>query len=157
MTTRWQTWGVAALVLVGCETSGPSGTMCTLIGCIDGLSVDFVRGAWPDGSYSVRVRQDGKAPTFCTAKLPFEPSGSSGKCDAIGVALGSSGQMLPANQQALTGLRISGTPAHVEIEVSRNGTVELSTAVTPSYVTTNPNGPDCGPTCTQASVKVTIP
>ncbi len=150
---RW----ILVLGVLGCETMGSSGDMCTLIGCMDGLSVDFTRTTWPDGSYSVAVSLDGKPAATCTAKLPFEPSGSSGKCDVSTLILGTSGQALPASLQAITGLRISGTPAHVQIALRRDGVLELSAEVTPTYQTSNPNGPNCGPTCTQASAKLTIP
>lgn len=145
-----------ALLATGCESVG-GGSSCTLLGCVDGLSIDFTRTAWPDGAYSVKVRMDGKDEALCTALLPFEPSGTSGICNAKEVTLGTSGQQLPKAQQALTGLRVNGTPLHVAIELRRNGQIELSTEVTPTYLTTNPNGPACGPTCTQGSVKVAVP
>ena len=156
-----QNWKLLAVLfaasLLGCESAGRSGDMCTLIGCIDGLSIDFTRTSWPVGSYSVQVIQDGKPAATCMAKLPFEPSGSAGQCDATNLTLGTSGQALPASQQALTGLRINGTPTKVQIVMLRNGALELSTEVTPTYQTSTPNGAKCGPTCTQSHVKIAIP
>lgn len=47
-------------------------------------------------------------------------------------------------------------PQTATVRVSWNsGTAEF--AVTPTYVTTYPNGPDCPPACVQARVALTIP
>lgn len=149
---RW----LGGLLVVSCAACETLTTSCTEIGCVNGFTVALQRTAWPAGSYSVLVQLDGTTQVLCIATLPFATTSSGGTCNAQNVRLGTSGQMLPAAQQGLTDVHIDGTPKTVRIEVKRDGQVELSADLTPSYLTSTPNGPKCDPVCTQASAQLAI-
>ena len=46
---------------------------------------------------------------------------------------------------------VNGTPAEVVVALREAGTVTDERTFVPVYETTQPNGPDCSPTCRQAS------
>lgn len=149
---------LALCLIAACDSaSGGDGKSCTLIGCAGGLNIDFVRSPWPAGAYSVSVKLDGSQHALCAVELPFATATSSATCNAPDVTLGTSGQMLPTAQHAITGLRIGGMPKTVHVEITRNGVLEMATDLTPTYLTSRPNGPGCEPLCTQANVNLTVP
>jgi hypothetical protein len=149
---------IVCLGSVGCDASSQNGgSSCTLIGCDGGLRIDFTRSAWPAGNYSVFVVMDANQQALCQVKLPMSPTESAGICNAEDVLLATSGQMLPANQQSILGVRINGVPKTVNVTIKRDGQTELAADVTPTYVTSQPNGPGCEPTCTQATAQLPVP
>jgi hypothetical protein len=106
--------------------------------------------------YSVDIDADGKKST-CTTKLPLsasDPAPSS--CTDASVQLGVSGSALPAAQQGLVGLNFTSAPAKVTVTVTRDGAMIGTKDFSPTYKKSQPNGPDCEPTCNNASVALPI-
>jgi hypothetical protein len=53
-------------------------------------------------------------------------------------------------------LSLAGTPAQVVVDVSRNGVELSSRTVSLTYEVFQPNGPNCGPGCNEASATITV-
>jgi hypothetical protein len=126
---------------------------CTAIGCVNGLTISFEKAsaAWEPGMYSIDIDADGKKIT-CSTKLPLvanDPLPSS--CTDASVLLGVSGSALPAAEHALSELHFTSAPANVKVTVTRDGAMVATQDFTPSYQKSQPNGPDCEPTCNSAT------
>jgi hypothetical protein len=48
---------------------------------------------------------------------------------------------------------VTGKPAQVLVRLSVDGAVVLDRTETPGYLSNEPNGPGCDPTCQQASAQ----
>ncbi|AKT38461.1 hypothetical protein [Chondromyces crocatus] len=145
----------AACIVTTSSSGEPSGA-CTQIGCGGAFSVEFARnGAWPAGTYRVSVETDG-ATVDCTTTLPFSGCSEAPACTSTpGFILGLSGCALPASEHKLSGIEFpqttpSSPPARISVKVYADETLLGEGAYTPTYTTSQPNGPDCGPTCTGA-------
>ncbi len=136
---------VAALAM-GCETIETKA--CTLIGCESGLTVALQAATWPSGSWRVEAKV-GDETRSCTVTIPL-PSDGQAVC-AGALRLGTSGSALVAAQQSLSSVHLPDTPTAVTLTVLRDGSVLASKTFSPSYTSSEPNGPGCGPTCTQAN------
>jgi hypothetical protein len=100
---------------------------CTLIGCESGLTVVIDNA--PPGPFTVQGTAAGAAGVVRTGGCP-DTSGCTGTV------------FLPAF-----------TPGRAQLTVTTSaGTRQHE--VTPAYATTRPNGPRCGPTCRNATVRV---
>ena len=151
------------LLLASCSqtASGPKnggappgdGHPCTEIGCESGLHLSWGSAPWKPGAYSVEVTVDGGSVT-CSGRLPL-PACEEGPGFHCGpgpsIRLGESGCALPQGQQGLAGIDLDTMPARAKIVVRRDGEEVLTRELAPSYRETQPNGPDCGPVCRQAS------
>lgn len=118
---------LAGASLIGCSEFLPRG--CTLIGCVDGLRVAFETA--PSGAVRVEALPEG-----ATSPRVVECA------NASACAFGAEFENF--------------TPAHVVITV----TTEQGSKVfdlRPQYTEHRPNGPGCGPVCTQARVVVSLP
>ena len=104
-----------------------SSTACTLIGCESGLTVE-VQNA-PPGPITVQASVIGASGAVYTATCP----GTTGCTNAV---------FFPAFTPEQARLTITTTA----------GTRQQD--VTPSYTTSQPNGPRCGPTCRNATVRI---
>ena len=122
-----RTIGIAMLAgaLVGCSPSTPPSQACTLIGCDSGLTV--VVDPTPAGSFRVEADAPGDSTRAveCSAQQPC------------------------ANGAFFRDF----TPesATIRVIVSSDTTTR---SVTPVYEALQPNGPQCPPTCRQATVTV---
>lgn len=144
------------LALGGCASVSPPAHGCTEIGCVNGYHVTLSSASgWKAGKYTIDVVSDGVT-TTCTATLPLT-STSTAECTRPGVQLGLSGSMLPPEQQSLSDLTVAASPMAVTITVSRDGAQLVTKDFTPTYTTSQPNGPDCEPTCTSASDTLALP
>ncbi|MFO0648991.1 MAG: hypothetical protein U0326_22310 [Polyangiales bacterium] len=113
--------------LCGSLSSCIVGGACTTIGCVNGVRIDWSGRATGD---RLAVVADGvRYEITC-------PASSSGPlwCDPDGV-------------------RFEGRPTSLRVEVTTSNGVRSGT-FTPTYRTSTPNGPDCGPVCYQATVTV---
>jgi hypothetical protein len=140
-----------SLFLLSCSDILPS-SGCTEVGCGPAFSVGFVRkGPWAPGDYGVTVTVDG-APFKCTATLPLSCNAPSPCPEGAPFFLGSSGCALDPSEHSLSGVEISqgSAPASVQIEVTLDGNGIGSDTFTPTYTTSSPNGPGCGPDCKSA-------
>lgn len=123
-------------------------TICTDIGCTDGLDLSFSPAYETAGEYLVTVEADALTIT-CTASLPL--TGDLATCDADGVYLGTSGSALEESEHRITGVFLETGPATVRLVVARDGEEVLEAELSPTYQTFTPNGEGCEPTCTYAS------
>lgn len=156
--------GVSALALTGCAKSDGGGKSpgsnppraCTEMGCLDGLRIELKSDAWPDGVYRFEVEADG-ASIVCQGSLPLPACGTAAiTCDQGGVIVGESGCALPPAQHSFSELIFEGAPERVSLNVEHEGAIRVTHEVQPEYRTVTPNGPDCEPTCTQASLVLEI-
>lgn len=148
---RLATLSLLALALFACDSGSDddNGGACTTIGCVDGYTLDFSAASWPQGKYRVELDVDGTA-GVCEATLPLTASSQS-TCTLPGVQLGLSGSALPEAQHALVGLTWASRPTKIGVKVLVDGAALGQPATfLPTYVTSQPNGPSCGPTCTNA-------
>ena len=128
---------------------------CTEIGCQDGLFIELNRLTWEPGVWTVSLTSDG-VNTTCTATIPLDSTTPS-SCDRTGYQLTTAGSSLDVSEQAITDLYIPSIDiAQVTIIVEHDGVEVFSDSVQPSYQTSQPNGPDCEPTCTSANASLTL-
>ena len=155
-------WLVFSALLVPLLELGCAAQYCTAIGCLDGLRVDLTpTSGWKMGSYRFDIEIDGVV-TTCEGSLPLKPctGGPSLQCTPAGqrVVISESGCALPTEQHGFSQVSISDTAAKsVTIKVSRDGTPLVSKTLAPRYITSEPNGPGCPSTCTNASEMLVIP
>jgi hypothetical protein len=105
------------------------------------------------------VTLDGTKVT-CEGQLPLPAceSGAGFQCSpGAALRLGESGCALPPAQHGLAGIDIDTMPAQVRVAVRRGGVEVGAQELTPQYREARPNGPDCEPTCRQASATLTLP
>ena len=137
------TAAAAALLLAACSRPAPQASApeaapgaapgsaperaCTMIGCDDGLNV-LVEGT-PQGAYRVEVRAEGHETQVVECPAPTE-------CGRIFLA--------------------GFLPEEVTVELTA-GEARSSRTVKPEIETVQPNGPDCPPTCRQATIRVPWP
>jgi hypothetical protein len=128
-TVPFQLVGIASLI-AGCDTLGIA-RACTEIGCRSGLQVNFNAPAARVVRVEIRVYGPGSQPV-----LVYDCTTSPG-C--------SNGAFFPdfsASAASITVVTVSGSQTtNMEIE----------------YTVTRPNGPDCPPECSNATVVVGVP
>lgn len=137
------------------DSTSPGPVGCTEIGCQDGLLVQVTPSSgWPAGQYTYAIELDDQTIT-CTGTLPLPACGSPGMtCDAEGVQITESGCALPPEEQAFGDVNVPTQPTAVSITIQHDGTEVASGSWTPEYETLQPNGPECEPTCSFASVEL---
>jgi hypothetical protein len=160
MTTRAPTLVLLSLLWLIPGCSGDlGGGACTQIGCTDGLQVGLVPSeGWPAGQYVFSIETDG-AMQSCSGNLPLLPceNGSSLTCQGPALAsIGESGCALAPSAHGFAGISFQGMPKNVVVRIERDGAVIADRTLSPTYVTTQPNGPDCGPTCHSASAQIPV-
>ena len=116
-----------SLIAVAITVACDAGIDCTLIGCDSGLTV--VIDNPPPGPITIQATAADEPGAVRTGSCP----GTSGCINTVFLA--------------------AFTPGRVQLMVTTSaGTRQQD--VTPSYVTSRPNGPKCGPTCRNATVHV---
>jgi len=135
------------------EPSSP-GHACTDIGCVDGLHVTLAPsgGLWTKGHYTFEITTP-LGTTTCEGALPL-PACEAGRalsCSGPPVSIGESGCALPPDQHGFASIDLASGPADVTIVIRKDGAELVRKSITPGYRVTSPNGPDCEPTCRQAS------
>jgi hypothetical protein len=130
---------------------------CTELGCGFPFSVQFEKsGVWAPGHYRVRVTLDGRA-VECAADFPLSCDAPPA-CDDPGIVLGLSGCALPAESHAIIGVDVLTETAAVSVELLAVSGSLASGTWSPTYTTTQPNGPQCAPVCrTAPSATLAIP
>ena len=113
-------------LLCGSLSSCIVGGSCSLIGCINGVRITW---SGRTGDERVVLIADGaRHEITCPTNTPTL------SCD-------------------LDGVRFEGQPQTLQVEVTTPAGVRTGT-FSPTYQTSTPNGPDCGPVCYQATVTV---
>lgn len=142
------------LLFSACVLLGDSGEpkACTEIGCMDGVSLDF--SLTDPGNYIVTATTTpDHGVTQCTVPLPFDGSET---CSGPG-QLGLSGSELPPDQQAISGMTFTFTDlTEVHLNVNLDGASIIDHAYPVSYTISQPNGPDCEPTCSSDMIECQI-
>ncbi|MDP2306890.1 MAG: hypothetical protein Q8P18_12775 [Pseudomonadota bacterium] len=138
-------------ILTGCQLPfGDNEDFCTEIGCADGVSLDFSLDE--PGDYEITAVVGGET-VACTASLPFTGSEA---CTGPGY-VGLNGTELPDDQQSLEGMWLEAIDAaDVHLTIVRSGTTVYDDVLPLTYVTLEPNGPECGPVCESASLDVPL-
>jgi hypothetical protein len=162
----------SAALLASCGSgSGPSGAhACTLVGCSDQLTATLrdANGSLPSGMQTLTVTADG-ATTMCSFTLPLAAN-QSPQCpspllvlviqDRTCVTTGDGSYMMqtctPVPGKFSEQIMLMSKPATVHFTATVDGTTYLDETVTPTYVTTQPNGPGCDPICSQAGVSLLL-
>lgn len=137
-----------------CDSLGGS---CTLIGCIDSFSIELTRATGPfaPGSYDITVDASGSPVTFaCTVGEQLQLS----RCERPENAPPelSVQPVLGASAVESFFVQVQGTPTEVVLEIDIDGVPALERTFSPSYVTSRPNGPDCGPVCRSADEAIEL-
>jgi hypothetical protein len=155
---------------------GCSGTKaCTLIGCLDQFSASVQRadGSFPSGSHRVEVLADGASLT-CTFTFPAANASGGGYvyaacpsglmvsvspalvCTDVTTNAAVTHQCDPIPGQFVESISLTGTPGQVHVWQYVDDAAILDAAAAPTYQDSQPNGPECGPTCRQASASWTM-
>lgn len=142
-----------ALVLTACseqtgDEQGEDGMECTSLGCVDGFRVDFMPNAgWPEGNYEFVLELDGET-TTCSGSLPLPTCGETGALTCTPASdrllIFESGCALAAEAHGFAGFQVNPpNAAAVSLTISRDGAVLVEHSWTPTYETSQPNGPEC--------------
>ena len=128
---------VAACCLVsGCDNG------CTEEGCHDGVEVWFA-SPLDASELSVTVQMDAEH-----VQCDYAESKAPDSCAPKGVWIQGGGSRVD-------GFLLRGRhPQQVTFAFSASGNVLVSATVHPTYVTQQPNGPDCPPTCQNANIQL---
>ena len=160
-------------VLAAGGCSGPKA--CTLIGCFDQFSASVRRadGSFPSGSHRVEVLADGASLT-CTFTFPAAAASGGGyvyaacpsgltvsvsaavTCTDVTTGTAVSHRCEPILGQFVESISLTGTPAQVHVWQYVDDAAILDAAAAPTYQDSQPNGPECGPVCRQASALWTM-
>lgn len=151
---RWSLLLAAAAVVV---TSCNVGQVCTLVGCSSGVSVTLTSSAWQDGDYTLELTSDGQREQ-CSFRVPTIVNVDSSV--PVSCSGGSSRVWLDVNgrdaHQIVIHASVAAEPKVLGLGLSRDGSVVFTHSDMPSYVTSQPNGPDCEPTCRSATLEFSV-
>ena len=171
-------WGVILLAfsVITCSSKGTSSSqemVCTNLNCEDLFAAQVLlnSNSVPSGMHTLTVVADGVTAS-CT--FPFPPdfsNNSGGKCSGnLSVVVqaaetcqsGAGDGAITEQCDSLPGqftelIVLKGTPASVQVQQATGGSLILDESVMPSYLTNEPNGPGCPPTCEQATAQWTLP
>lgn len=130
---------------------------CTQMGCVDGLTVSIAPDyQWKPGNYAFDFTIDGKL-LKCKGALPLKSCDAHNiTCDGDGVMITESGCALPADAHGFGDIMLGSGPSSVALTISRDGKPIGQGDWNVKYQTAAPNGPECGPVCHQATVKLDI-
>lgn len=129
---------------------------CTEIGCVNGLTISMGQMTWPKGHYTIQFLINNKSPVECKGVLPLKPcaEGPSFHCNVTGVTIGESGCALPEKAHGLSDIRIAAVVGKVVMTITKDMKPFMIRTFKPEYVTSRPNGPQCEPVCTSATVSL---
>jgi hypothetical protein len=152
---------VACAFAAGCTLLPGCGTAtqgCTELGCGPSFRIELTRPTWQAGEYRLEVTADGVTRS-CTVTLPFASCSNLVACDRADPAflVETSGCALAPAEHAIVGIiwPVQG-PAEVTLEVAEGATTLGTGSYQPAYATSQPNGLDCEPTCSQADSQPTL-
>lgn len=129
---------------------------CTKIGCRSSLEIEVTGARATKGKYSFEIEADGKK-AQCELSLPLQPcdKGLSAKCKGdVKVEMGEIGCALPPAEQGFGPISLPDSPTTARVVIKKDGKPFADKRFTPSYKTSQPNGPGCEPTCKQAREEI---
>jgi len=157
---------LAALLSSGCQTQA-----CTEVGCAAPLTIQLQALDWVSGAYVVSVTESERSfeCTFDRGTLGAGgQAGGQSQDESWGVVHGceqTAGD--PAELGEVPGMWgnetegifivINHAAERVPVNVRRDGALLLEVELTPSYMRSQPNGPECAPTCFNASETLMLP
>jgi hypothetical protein len=166
----WVGWHWAAFslaVVVGTAVGCDGGHACTEIGCVDAWSLTLRQADGSPPTHAVELDIDGER-VVCP---PVSLDARYATCaDSVMIQL--SDEVVCEEHESPNGDRsqectptgrfeeivvVNGTPAEVVVALSDGDTVTDERTFEPEYETTQPNGPECGPICHQASDRWDLP
>ena len=129
---------MSAFLFVACETHE-----CTEIGCADGWSLTLVEAGGGPPAHTLEGAVDGVSFVCPAVSLDTRhvTCGASITLELVDPATGRFEEILV----------VRDTPKAVTVTVRHSGGGESEETFEPDYVTSQPNGPECSPTCRQAS------
>jgi hypothetical protein len=135
------------------------------------VSLAQADGTLPSGPQTLSATVNGTT-TTCSFTLPLATSGGAGpvacpgglqlaiqateSCTSTNNGQGSTLRCTPIAGQFHELLTFMGAPGMVHVTQTSGGATLVDQTVTPSYKKTYPNGPDCDPGCSQASVSLVL-
>lgn len=149
--------GVAALLQSG--TACDDTHSCTLVGCVNGVSVTLGTGsgAWQEGEYAVELSLDDEQ-VSCAFAVP-EDSPVTGSSTTLDCGPGITALLMSRGSTANdfdVQLSSYSEPKTLTVSLSHDGAEILSSSPPVVYIESQPNGPDCEPVCRQARVELTV-
>ena len=160
--------------VAGCNSSPFGSSMvCTTRGCLNQFTatVSVASSAVPAGTHTIDVTADGIS-LSCTFAFPPENGATVGAQCPIGLTVdvqpatvctttytdaAKTERCDPVPGQFMELISVMGAPASVHVQQSVGGAVILDQSATPTYQSTQPNGPGCDPICQQAGADWAIP
>jgi hypothetical protein len=149
-------------------TPGNGGSICTLIGCTDELTATLhdATGGLPSGKQVLTVMENGMTLT-CSFTLPRPAQGGgitcpqgltvtvvqAQTCVTSGDGTYQTQVCTPVAGKFNEVVAIVGSPTTLHVTQTVDGASYLDQTTTPTYTTTRPNGPNCEPVCSQASME----
>jgi hypothetical protein len=131
---------------VAAASSAPKAKVCTEFACEDRFTIKLKQPPFDAKEWAVELEVDGKKST-CT--FEWSAASKSANCSA-GVTM--SFHAPPIEDGVTAVVQLSGAPARIGFAVLHHGKpVEPARTYTPTYELVQPNGPDCPPSCRQAS------
>jgi hypothetical protein len=141
---------------------------CSELACVDQFQANVMNpdGTLPSGMHVLELTADGTTST-CSYTITADPGSQAMPACARPISIfimqasscttGQGGATTSTQCTPLPGMfweaiRLEGHPASVHATLTVDGTVRLDGDATPTYATTQPNGPGCPPTCEQATV-----
>lgn len=158
-------WFIAGLVSSGCESR-----TCTDADCDDVLLLQLKAEDWVPGAYAVSFTESGRAFECAFEKgasgadgragrqSDDESSGTVGRCNQTAgepATLRETPAMSGGEHGDIT-IVIYNAPERVPVSVRRDSVVVFEEELAPSYTQSHPNGPECGPTCLNATETLTL-
>ncbi|MCB9662913.1 MAG: hypothetical protein H6732_02285 [Alphaproteobacteria bacterium] len=120
--------------------------LCTLIGCLSTLELTLDLPGWEDGDTVLTVDVE-RAVVRCTVSATGEAT-----CDDDGLSVSFDGE----GDRRVLELQGHLVEAAITVRAERDGVGVLDTTTTPDWTVSQPNGPDCSPTCVSAALTLGI-
>lgn len=138
--------GLASVLAFACHSE--RSRICTGIGCLPGVSVEFSEPFTTPGAYHVEVNADGRA-AECRLNVPATIAD---RCaGALDVAPFAKNPMTRLPLSDFAGISVTGHYRSIAVSVRREGRLLVQGSAIPRYVGREINGPGCG-TCPGAKV-----
>ena len=134
---------LSALLVSACQTH-----TCTLMGCLEGVTLEFASPLEEEGEYTFTVTTEATTAS-CVAFIPLRRDGTEPSCPSFSIyreeiTTRDDDAVSGTAGDAIVSVAISGEYETLTIEVTRDGTAVLEEEVTPVYEVVEINGEGCG-------------
>ncbi|MBL9027535.1 MAG: hypothetical protein JNL21_35415 [Myxococcales bacterium] len=121
---------------------------CENRGCLNALLVDFAGAELPSGAYVLELAGDGRT-ARCEVSFPMswradepDPKPCQGDLPALLAPIWKNGETV-----GIESVTIAAAPETLRLSLTSADRAVATLATSPVYQKTQPNGPDCEPTC----------